>query len=99
MSTRRQFLAYGQSKLGTTTQMSIFIKGHHNLTNLDLNFRIKCITNKISIHYQPFQQCHFQPQNMQQGSRSSSSGMSLEEIVKSLATSTQSFQNETNANI
>ncbi|XP_023743433.3 uncharacterized protein LOC111891605 [Lactuca sativa] len=36
---------------------------------------------------------------MHQGSSSSGSGMSLEDIVKSLATSTQTFQNETKASI
>ncbi|XP_023769331.1 uncharacterized protein LOC111917929 [Lactuca sativa] len=36
---------------------------------------------------------------MQQGSSSSGSGMSLENIVKSIATSTQVFQNETEASI
>ncbi|KAL7610709.1 hypothetical protein Lser_V15G12116 [Lactuca serriola] len=36
---------------------------------------------------------------MHQGSSSSRSGMSLEDIVKSLATSTQTFQNETKASI
>ncbi|KAL7582395.1 hypothetical protein Lser_V15G42343 [Lactuca serriola] len=53
-------------------------------------------------HFQPTQPPHqsqFQPQNMHQGSSSSGSGMSLEDIVKSLATSTQTFQNETKASI
>ncbi|XP_052626969.1 uncharacterized protein LOC128133535 [Lactuca sativa] len=53
-------------------------------------------------HFQPNQPPHqsqFQPQNKQQGSSSSGSGMSLEDIVKSLATSTQTFQNETKASI
>ncbi|XP_023729289.1 uncharacterized protein LOC111876964 [Lactuca sativa] len=53
-------------------------------------------------HFQPNQPHHqsqFQPQNMQQGSSSSGSGMYLEDIVKSLATSTQTFQNETKASI
>ncbi|XP_023761614.1 uncharacterized protein LOC111910053 [Lactuca sativa] len=48
---------------------------------------------------QPPHQSQFLPQNMQQGSGSSGLGMSLENIVKSLATSTQIFQNETNASI
>ncbi|XP_052625040.1 uncharacterized protein LOC128132484 [Lactuca sativa] len=53
-------------------------------------------------HFQPTQPPHqsqYQPQNMHQGSSSSGSGMSLEDIVKSLATSTQTFQNETKASI
>ncbi|KAL7597396.1 hypothetical protein Lser_V15G31293 [Lactuca serriola] len=54
------------------------------------------------LHFQPTQPPHqsqFQPQNMHQGSSLSGSGMSLEDIVKSLATSTQTFQNETKASI
>ncbi|XP_052623683.1 uncharacterized protein LOC128129004 [Lactuca sativa] len=53
-------------------------------------------------HFQPTQPPHqsqFQPQNMHQGSSLSGSGMSLEDIVKILATSTQTFQNETKASI
>ncbi|XP_023730543.2 uncharacterized protein LOC111878271 [Lactuca sativa] len=53
-------------------------------------------------HFQPTQPPHqsqFQPQNMHQGSSTSGPGMSLEEIVKSLATSTQTFQNETKESI
>ncbi|KAL7582259.1 hypothetical protein Lser_V15G44724 [Lactuca serriola] len=54
------------------------------------------------LHFQPTQTPHqsqFHPQNMHQGSSSSGSGMSLEDIVKILATSTQTFQNETKASI
>ncbi|XP_052619849.1 uncharacterized protein LOC128126140 [Lactuca sativa] len=48
----------------------------------------------------PFQPQNFQPRHPQQPPpQASSSSMSLEDIVKSLATSTQSFQQETKASI
>ncbi|KAI3690179.1 hypothetical protein L2E82_48154 [Cichorium intybus] len=52
-------------------------------------------------NFQPSHQHNYPPppQNHNQGSSSGSSGMSLEDIVKSLATSTQAFQSETKASI
>lgn len=50
-------------------------------------------------HHQPHQLSHSQPQNMKLGSSTSSSKISLKDIVKSLATSTQSFKNETRESI
>ncbi|KAI3523607.1 hypothetical protein L1887_01861 [Cichorium endivia] len=56
--------------------------------------------NQHQPNFQPPHQHNYPPpQNHNQGSSSGSSGMSLEDIVKSLATSTQTFQNETKASI